>query len=140
MPSTFSFFYKRKLMNFCIKKAVYRKKKSSTGNTAFNIMCFIQSCFIQSCFIQSCFYLRSFIPALSQILHTCFISGPSYLLYLRSFIAQPSISSNAWFSPAMPQINVYARVPDPEWIDQLGEMTACSLRIMICLVCVGSPI
>ena len=35
------------------------------------------------------------------------------------------MSLNTWFSPAIPQMNVYAFVPTPEWIDQLGEITAC---------------
>ena len=35
---------------------------------------------------------------------------------------------------------IAACVPHPEWIDQLGEMTACSLRITMCFVSVGSPI
>ena len=41
-----------------------------------------------------------------------------------STMANPSMSPNAWFSPAIAQTNVYAEVPEPEWIDQLGEMTA----------------
>jgi len=35
-----------------------------------------------------------------------------------------SMSSNAWFSPAIAQMNEYAAVPTPECNDQLGEMMA----------------
>lgn len=41
-----------------------------------------------------------------------------------AFMSQWSMSSKVWFSPTMPQIKEYAWVPTPEWMDQLGEITA----------------
>ncbi len=38
---------------------------------------------------------------------------PKRSRYFKAAIATPSISSNAWFSPPMPQQNVYAPVPAP---------------------------
>ena len=40
------------------------------------------------------------------------------------------MSSKSWFSPTMPQIKVYALEPQPEWMDQLGEITASSLALV----------
>jgi hypothetical protein len=51
------------------------------------------------------------------------------------------MSSKVWFSPAIPQMNVQAPVPTPEWMDQEGEITAsCETRFRLTLLYYGFPL
>ena len=50
-----------------------------------------------------------------------------------------SISVNSWFSPPMPQQKAYELVPQAQWIDQLGEITAWRSETTMCRVSSGAP-
>ena len=73
-----------------------------------------------------------FLPSCPRALSArgCFLC-----FYRSSVVGITSMSSNAWFSPPIAQMNVVSLlVPPPAWMLQLGLITACSFCITMCRV------